>query len=247
MNSTKTLCSELTGLPGNVSELGFLGASGLQLEVLNALIIIGRIHSTMSTQKLRVSDFQGASGGEISTPIPDNQWSIEFTGWQNHAWAAHQIAVAGFATGIKRLAPTAEYARKPVATQPKSQLCNIIKMRKTGDVANINVFAIIFIVIVSSVIVALDILLLRDLIFLDSLKKTLSPIIDRWIQEDVYHLQRRAYEALNEGEWINTNKEIPITRDNTILSDLSVKRYTMEVKIRNKYYKELNMRRSKTW
>lgn len=120
-------------------------------------------------------------------------------------------------------------------------------MRKTGDVANINVFALVFIIVVSLFLAAVDLVLLRGLIFLDKFRKSLSPAIDRWIQEDVYHLQRRVYEALREGSWINTEKEIPVTREDTMLSDLSVGKQVRATKVTNKSPEQPNLSRSKSW
>lgn len=201
----------------------------------------------MGTQKMQISDFQGATGGEVAVPIPDNQWTIELTGWQHHVWAAHQISVAGFAIGIIPSETDEQDVKQTHLYDSSSQFCNIIKMRKTGDVANINVFALVFIIVVCSFLVVVDLVLLRGLIFLNTFRKSLSPAIDRWIQEDVYHLQRRVYEALREGSWINTEKEIPVTREDTILSDLSAGKQVGATEVTNKYPEQPILGRSKTW
>lgn len=88
---------------------------------------------------------------------------------------------------------------------------------------NINVFALSFILAISASITLLDILLLRVLVFLSRFRKGLPPRIDRWIQDGIFQLQRRAYEARAEGTWTNTDEEIPVTSSNQQLSDLSAK------------------------
>jgi hypothetical protein len=58
--------------------------------------------------------------------------------------------------------------------------------------SNINVFALSFVIGVSSLIAIIDIALLKFLIYLSSFKRVLAPRIDRWIQDGVWQLQRRA-------------------------------------------------------
>jgi hypothetical protein len=66
----------------------------------------------------------------------------------------------------------------------------------------------------------LDILLLRFLIYLSKFQRALSPRIDRWVQDGVFQLQRRAYEAQGDGVWRMQDKEIPVIFDGSKLADL---------------------------
>jgi hypothetical protein len=75
--------------------------------------------------------------------------------------------------------------------------------------SNINVFALSFVIGVSSLIAIIDIALLKFLIYLSSFKRVLAPRIDRWIQDGVWQLQRRAYEAQGHRTWIDLESEIP--------------------------------------
>jgi hypothetical protein len=83
--------------------------------------------------------------------------------------------------------------------------------RLLTNLRNINVFALAFILSFSITITVLDLILLRFLIYLSKFLAALSPRIDEWIQDGVYQLQRRAYEAHGEGTWKDHNKEIPTT------------------------------------
>lgn len=65
-----------------------------------------------------------------------------------------------------------------------------------------------------------DISLLKFIIYLDGSKKVLGPRIDRWIQDGVLQLQRRAYEAHGQGTWTRLGKDVPLTAKNEILVDL---------------------------
>lgn len=85
---------------------------------------------------------------------------------------------------------------------------------------NINVFGLTFIVLLALLVAILDMMLLRFLIFLSRFKRAMGPRIDRWIQDGVFQLQRRAYEAQGEGKWHDADREIPVTREKELLRDL---------------------------
>jgi hypothetical protein len=53
--------------------------------------------------------------------------------------------------------------------------------------------------------------LLRILIYTHTLRRLLAPRIDRWIQDGVFQIQRKAYEAQELVTWERPDKEIPIT------------------------------------
>ena len=64
--------------------------------------------------------------------------------------------------------------------------------------------------------------MLKFLIFLSGFRRALAPRIDRWIQDGVFQLQRRAYEDKDGIVWKDLDKEIPITVDNELLVDLPI-------------------------
>jgi hypothetical protein len=49
-----------------------------------------------------------------------------------------------------------------------------------------------------------------------------SSRIDRWVQDGVYQLQRRAYDAHEEGTWHRLIKEVPLTDLDEKLSELPI-------------------------
>jgi hypothetical protein len=71
--------------------------------------------------------------------------------------------------------------------------------------------------------VIVDISLLKFLIFLSTLRrtKTLGPRINRWIQDGVFQLQRRAYESQGCAYWEDLDEDIPTTRGNEKLPGFS--------------------------
>jgi hypothetical protein len=84
---------------------------------------------------------------------------------------------------------------------------------------NINVFGLAFIITTSVFFAMLDILILKFLIYLSTFRKalTLAPRIEQWIQYSVLQLQRRAYEAIEQGRWSSLDGDIPLTESNTLL------------------------------
>lgn len=88
--------------------------------------------------------------------------------------------------------------------------------------SNVNVFALAILLVSSSMLTLCNILILRILIFLSRFRAALAPRIDRWIQDGVFQLQRRAFGARDQGSWIDLEQEIPITVERELLSELAV-------------------------
>jgi hypothetical protein len=77
-----------------------------------------------------------------------------------------------------------------------------------------------FVITTSLFFAAVDIVLLKFLIYLGKFRRALSPRIERWIQDGVLQLQRRAYEAHGEGIWSDLSKEVPLTEAKQLLAEL---------------------------
>jgi hypothetical protein len=77
-----------------------------------------------------------------------------------------------------------------------------------------------FVIATALLFAIIDTVLLRFLIYLSTFRKALSPRIDRWIQDGVLQLQRRAFEAHKEGTWSGLSKEVPLTDAKELLAEL---------------------------
>ena len=88
---------------------------------------------------------------------------------------------------------------------------------------NINVFGLAFIITFTAVLMILDLGLLRFLTYNKRFRRTLAPRIEHWVQDGVFQLQRRAYEANNQGSWDRLEKEIPIERTGDQLRHLPLR------------------------
>ena len=88
--------------------------------------------------------------------------------------------------------------------------------------SNINFFGLTFILTVSTLLAVIDISLLKFLVYLSKFRAALSPRIDRWIQDGVLQLQRRAFEAQGQGIWTRLDKDVPLTVKGEKLLDLDV-------------------------
>lgn len=53
-------------------------------------------------------------------------------------------------------------------------------------------------------------------------RAALAPRIDHWVQDGIFQLQRRAFEAQGQGCWKYLDQEIPITLDGENLRELPV-------------------------
>ena len=72
-------------------------------------------------------------------------------------------------------------------------------------------FGLALIVSLAVVAILLDTVFMKQLITTTKFKQIGCLKIDHWIQDGVFQLQRRAYEACGEGVWDNLDREIPVT------------------------------------
>lgn len=84
-------------------------------------------------------------------------------------------------------------------------------------------FGLSFIIGLACLVTILNLLMLKLFIFLGVFRRALAPRIDRWIQDGVFQLQRRAYESDAQSTWKHLNSEIPITESPDLLYELPLK------------------------
>jgi hypothetical protein len=82
------------------------------------------------------------------------------------------------------------------------------------------VFGLAFVITFSCIVTLLNLVLLKFLIYMTKFRRALSPRIERWIQDGIFHLQRQAYQGNNQGSWERIDKEIPATVTDEILDGL---------------------------
>jgi hypothetical protein len=87
----------------------------------------------------------------------------------------------------------------------------------TDSGSNINVFGLAFVIAICCLITILDIVILRFLIFLKTFRKSLGPRLNGWIQDGVFQLQRRAFEASDSATWERLDQVVPVTATYTEL------------------------------
>ncbi|KAF2682356.1 hypothetical protein K458DRAFT_57598 [Lentithecium fluviatile CBS 122367] len=224
-NRKDDFCSDLRGLPRNISQVNFPEASDMQQAALQLLLNVSYTFSFASRgiSALQAQKIAGSKG--TIEWLPDDQWITEVRAWTNQVWAAFQIGVADYAIGPWERNWGEEVDKNITDLQfPKNEaeraLCGMQRMRISGNFVNINVFGLAFIVSFSCIVAILDITLLKFLIYMSRFRRTLAPRIDRWIQDGIWQLQRRAYEAHGHRDWINIEREIPLTTDEEKLNDL---------------------------
>jgi len=85
---------------------------------------------------------------------------------------------------------------------------------------NINAFALILVTVVSCTFIILDVAFIRILIVVPRFAHFFEPRIHKWIQDSVFHYQRKAYEAHAERAWVRLKNEIPTTENLRKMADL---------------------------
>ncbi|KAF2015277.1 hypothetical protein BU24DRAFT_450022 [Aaosphaeria arxii CBS 175.79] len=209
-------CSGLMGIPSNITKL-FPNVSPVQQATLEQLWEVSMAYEIGSVNSLDAASL--ISGDDGIPSLPDTQWIKEVQTWDKQIWAAFQTAITDHAIGPSVRTPGVE--PMPLSGPGQSQLCGSQKMRKNGGFINVNFFGLVFILSLSSFFIVLDITLLKFLIYASRFRRVLAPRIDRWIQDGVLQLQRRAYESRGEGPWTNLEKEIPLMDGGCELPDLS--------------------------
>ncbi|KAJ4363717.1 hypothetical protein N0V95_001032 [Ascochyta clinopodiicola] len=205
-------------LPANIDFSMFPGANGIQRTILRLLATSSYVFNmaTVPTDLL---------AGSLENPsrdegLPDDQWVRELTRWEKQILASLQVAFLDYAIGPENRDTAAGVHITP-GNEFEKQLCGMQKMLKSGDVVNINVFGLSFIIAFSLFVALLDITILRIMIYLTRFRRALGPRIDRWIQDGVWQLQRRAYEGEGYRGWTDLEADIPLTYEKK-LKDLPI-------------------------
>ncbi|KAF3001242.1 hypothetical protein E8E13_002985 [Curvularia kusanoi] len=152
--------------------------------------------------------------------LPQDQWLNELSRWQKQILASLQVSVRDYSLGPWRRDKAYTKFYSP-STKAEEQLCGMQKVKKNGSVVNINVFGLSFIIAFSVVVALLDMFILKFMIYLSKFRAALNPRIDRWIQDGIWQLQRRAYEGEGYHGWTDLEADIPLTTEDK-LKDLPI-------------------------
>ncbi|KAF2265707.1 hypothetical protein CC78DRAFT_598290 [Lojkania enalia] len=214
-------CTNLSGLPAIPTRENLPSANEIQLAIIQNLVTASALYDIATPITYNISKFEYQ---RVNRPIPNNHWEYELERWEAIAWAGINIILTDYAIGAKQRDPEADAYTVAPTTEGEKQLCNAQKMKKTGDFVNINVFGLVFIITFACVVVIVDLMLLKVLIYLSIFQRAtgLSSRLQRWIQDGVFQLQRRAYEAEGQGTWTNLNEDVPITEQKELLEDLAL-------------------------
>ncbi|KAF1974301.1 hypothetical protein BU23DRAFT_113994 [Bimuria novae-zelandiae CBS 107.79] len=128
--------------------------------------------------------------------------------------------VSDYAIGYGAQTPSAQSYVRTDLTPGERQLCGVQRMIKSGGFVNVNVFGLSFIISFACLVMILNLLMVKFLVFLSKFRRALAPRIDRWVQDGVFQLQRRAYEGNRQGTWKLLNSEIPVTASQELLEEL---------------------------
>ncbi|KAF2823685.1 hypothetical protein CC86DRAFT_468717 [Ophiobolus disseminans] len=215
-------CTPLAGSPLDSFTKDFPHLRPVQRRLLQLLRSITRLAKVSDSAEAKSILAQRSVRGRSSPGLPDDQWIKEVTGWESRVWASYQALLAIAVVGPSVFDEYADEYTEPVVDEGDKQLCQSLKMRKSGGFANINVFALAFVVSFSLVITICNTLILRFFIFMTRFRAALAPRIDHWVQDGIFQLQRRAFEAQDQGRWENLEQEVPTTLQRENLHKLPV-------------------------
>jgi hypothetical protein len=158
----------------------------------------------------------------ISPGLPSDQWIREVAAWEAFVWTGYQTLLSASIIGPSVFDAEGDNYRDEPTSAGDRQLCQSLRMRKAGGFANVNVFALVFLTTVTAILTFLNAFILKFCIFLSRFRKALAPRIERWVQDGIFQLQRRAFDAQDEGGWVGLEREIPITGEREMLNELFI-------------------------
>ncbi|KAF2114997.1 hypothetical protein BDV96DRAFT_646853 [Lophiotrema nucula] len=233
-------CTGLTALPTQFEQKDFPTASDVQLAVLRTLRILSVFNDLSNGGILQLFQANDLISAAVLRTLPDDQWVDDVTFWESYALAGIQTMLSDVAVGPIRRDANADSYTDPPQTAGEHELCKSMKMRKAGGFANVNVFGLSFIVTFSVIVTVLNLTILRFILFLSKFRHALGPRLERWAQDGLFQLQRRAFDAHAEGTWIRLEDEIPVTETDSRMAELPVE--SMPV-----FAGEKSLMRGKTW
>ncbi|KAF2866301.1 hypothetical protein BDV95DRAFT_649130 [Massariosphaeria phaeospora] len=215
-------CTQLRGALLDIPPITLPSISPLQKAALKHFITITR---NISSVRSTFGGYLNATASISPMPgLPPDQWVHEVIALETQFLSLLQVMFTDHATGYASGDGDAKNSTPPVQSRDRndrSLLCNTQKMRKAGGFANINYFGLVFIIVMTTAIVLLDLYLLKILLFLSKFHRAMVPRLDRWIQDGILQLQRRAFEAETKGSWGKIDQEVPVTTTDEKLAELS--------------------------
>ncbi|KAF2648033.1 hypothetical protein K491DRAFT_613575 [Lophiostoma macrostomum CBS 122681] len=209
--------SQLSSLPPLTSLEQYPGMSESQLTLLQFLSYLHwNFNAAAAAHRLLTKDLAGAQG--VIDSLPDDQWVKEVTMLEQTTWSSIQVGLSDHAKGYESLVAPGTNLYSNTTSAGEKHLCGVQKMESPGGFVNISVFALTFVITFCFVITLVDMVLLKFLISWKRKRNDTSPRLDAWVQDGVFQLQRRAYEAYGKGVWERLDKEVPATLDNAELT-----------------------------
>lgn len=154
--------------------------------------------------------------------LPSDQWALDLQSMETVVLAALQVFVTMHSQGYQTNVDNQSFVKSP-AFHGKEQnwLCHSQKVVKLSDFANINVFAFSFVMAMTFLLVSLDYGLIRIWVHYHTRMRHYFPTIRFWIEDDLFQLQRAAYDARGIGVWSRLGKDVPVVENGVLLESLS--------------------------
>lgn len=128
-------CTPLAGSPRQSITEDFPQLKPVQLRLLQLLTSMSRL--TLIEEGALTKNILAESylTGRSSPGLPDDQWIKEVVAWESRVWASHQALISAAIIGPSVFDDFAHEYTEPVVDEGDRQLCQSLKMRKSGAFA----------------------------------------------------------------------------------------------------------------
>lgn len=209
-------CTVLHGSSYILDEVQNLGLSEVQLNTTERIFQPAQstgFYYAVSGRSAAALVAQQTVNDQFQDPLPNNQWMLEVSSWFNTGLAMLQKGVQDYASGPPAI-PEGWSIKPPENTVQRAMCYNQIVRMANGTV-NFSVLGLAILVIISFLIILFS-------WFQETIVGYLQlSIFHRgeharlhWILDNVFQLQRIAYEAQGLGTWKNREGAIPVSDRN---------------------------------
>ena len=110
----------------------------MQLRLLQLLRSMSRLAHIENGPQMKNVLAQSKVAGRLSPGLPDDQWIKEVIAWESRVWASYQALLAAAVVGPSVFDEFANEYTEPVIDDGDRQLCQSLKMRKSGGFAYVD-------------------------------------------------------------------------------------------------------------
>jgi hypothetical protein len=219
----KRICTQASGSQDRGFERLLPSANQRQLATLQLLGAATAYTGLVNPANNGVLNSSAAYGAnDWLSGLPPDQWAFDIQSMEAVVLAELQVFVAMHAQGYQENDGDQSFVRRPAFHERgEDWLCHSQKVVKLSGFANINVFGFSFIMATTLLLVSFDYGVIRTCVHYHTRIGRYLPNIRFWIEDDLFQLQRAAYDAKGLGLWSRLDKDVPIVENGALLENLN--------------------------